>query len=490
MAAGAIGVPSAGTQILPPVAGQTVPTTAPSVPVPTAPLSASGLGRIAYVTPGGDVVVANGDGTQATTVGSDAAVNRFGLAPLAWRQPASDAITYVRRDGALVVAPVTGEEPQIVATDAVVPLDADEDILSWQLTGAMLIYLAEISPGVVVSRVVDFSLADETSPPEIRTIGSRDERTVVEQAFSPVDPFLYQRTVDTVTDRELTLAIVEPFEGGLIPTPLTVFDPTMSPDGRYLYAVLRGTGDVEQIARFNIAELDVEILVDLPRICRPSVSPDATRVVFASGDNCDEVWIMEANGADPHPLTETVSGSATFEVGAFSWSLDSSTISHPACSLVGDEPYCVGGYLDISSDGLSVSARAESGSVSREYRALLRPVTVSVYLDGAFDYEGEMEISTESFGNPIELARGQQVTATGIDDSDSSRTISVDLFHPSNEVWLSGRLAIVDGDVDEEFLFYGRALPVSYGYAKVRGVWTQTATLPARTGQVVIIFKR
>ncbi len=465
--------------------------TAPTVAVPTTtPTTAGGAGRIAYVTPGGDVVVANGDGTGALTVGSDAAVNRWGLAPLAWRQPAADAITYVRKDGALVVAPVTGEEPQIVATDAVVPADADEDIISWQLSGAFLAYVAQPAPGVIESRVIDFSRADEDSPPEVRILGNPDGRDVLAQGFSPVDPVLWQRTADPETGREFTLAIVEPFEGKLLPTPLTVFDPTMSPDGRYLYAVLKGTGDIEQIVRISISGLEVDVLVDLPRICRPSVSPAADKVVFGAGENCEQVWIMDANGADPRPLTERVSGTATFAVGSFSWSLDGRTISHASCKVIGDEPYCTGGYLDISSDGLSVRPRAEAGAVRRESRALLRPVKVTVRVDGGIDYEGEMSIGTESFGDLSEVARGQEVTATGFDDEDATRSVTVEMYHPSNEVWLTGRLRIQDGDVDETMVFYGRALPASYGFAKVRGVWTQTSTLPMRSGQVVITFER
>ena len=46
----------------------------------------------------------------------------------------------------------------VLATDAVVPADAEESILSWDLTGTLLIYLAEPRPGRVEARVVDFSM--------------------------------------------------------------------------------------------------------------------------------------------------------------------------------------------------------------------------------------------------------------------------------------------------------------------------------------------
>ena len=126
----------------------------------------------------------------------------------------------------------------------------------------------------------------------------------------------------------------------------------------------------------------------------------------------------------------------------------------------------------------------------REFRALVRPVEVRIELDGGVEYEAEFEIDTESFGDLIEVARGQLVSATGIDATDPNRRVSVDLYHPTNEVWLTGRLSVEDGSVDETMFFYGRALPASYGFAKIRGVWTQTSSLPMRSGQLIITFKR
>ena len=72
-----------------------------ATPTSTAPPARvrSEKGRIAWVTPSGDVMVARHDGSGATQVGSGAVANAAGLAPLAWRQPGGDAITFVYDDG-------------------------------------------------------------------------------------------------------------------------------------------------------------------------------------------------------------------------------------------------------------------------------------------------------------------------------------------------------------------------------------------------------
>lgn len=448
-------------------------------------------GRIAFVTPAGDVVVADGDGQNALVVGTGAATNRYGLAPLAWRQPTSDAITYVREDGSLVVAPVNGDPERIVADDAVVPPDADERILSWELNGTLLAYIAERGPGETVAKVVDFTSESEDVPPEVREIGSPESRIVLAQEFSPTDPLLWQRTIDAETGEELTLAIVSPDDGRLLPVPVSYFDPVVSPDGAYLYAVDRSAGSVQQLVRVSILDFEQEVIVDSPTICHPAVSPDALKIAFAGGESCDEVWVVNADGTEPTRLTERVAGTTTFEVGRFSWSLDAQTITHANCRYLGNNPVCEGGYYDISVDGRSVEPGAEAGSVLREQVPLLRSVKAAIYLDGALNYDGKMVVGAESIGD--ELLSGElasSVTATAIDEADPTRSFSLSIRNPADSLSVSGAMTIKDGDFDEDFTFFGRLLPARTGYITMRGIWMQTQEFPIRTGQMLLTVQR
>jgi len=471
------------------LAGAQTTTTVDTSPAPKGP------GRIAYVTPSRDVVVADSDGSNARIVGGGAVANAAGLTPLAWRQPAADAITYVRDDGALVVAPVNGDDVQVLATDAVVPAGADENILSWDLSGSLLIYLAQATPTRAESRVVDLTAADEAIPAEIRTIGGGERRTVLAQAFSPLDPIIYQKTADAESGRALTVAIVEPFEGTITGTPYNLDDAVFTPDGKYLFAVSKGSGNVEQLVRITVADpLGVDLVSDHEQVCQPSVSPNSRKVVFAAGPNCSEVWTININGTDPQRIVERAGGDATFAVGAFSWSQDNAIVSHAACTTAGDGldavTTCGGGYLDISVADGSVQAGAEASSVLREFRALIRAVKVQVDITGPINYSGRLQVSSESVENAVKPSEQEVIDVRAVDETDNARSIDLRVAHDPDSVWVSGTLRIIDGDFDETFPFVGRVLPSSYGLAKMRGVWIRSESMPFQSGQLAVTFER
>ena len=47
-------------------------------------------------------------------------------------------------------------------------------------------------------------------------------------------------------------------------------------------------------------------------------------------------------------------------------------------------------------------------------------------------------------------------------------------------------VAVIDSGFDETFPFFGRVLPYSIGYAKLRGLWVRSQKLPVAAGQVVV----
>ena len=476
-------------------ASTTVPkaavTTTSAAPSAFGDRSAREPGRIAFVRPDGEVVVADSDGGNPRTIGTGAVANRFGLAPLAWRQPSSDAVTYVRNDRALVVAPVDGSPSTVLATDAVVPADADESILSWDLTGTLLIYLAEPRPGRVEARVVDFSKATATTPPENRVIGDPDRRRPLAQSFSPVDPLIYQRTADPDTGREFTVSIVAPVGGAQFGTPYTLDDATFSPDGRYIFAVAKGTGATQQLVRLSVLKPGrSDLAFDGPSVCRPRVSPNATKIVFASGKDCGEVWTINADGTGPRRILSAPSPTATFAEGEFSWSADGRVISHAACTRSSGSVRCGGAYLDIAVDGGTATPRAEAGSVLRETRALLRPVKLEVRISGAIDLVTRLRVGSKSVSRLLSKTADDVIDLKAVDESDNSRSVEMKLFLAATGTWLSGTIRVIDGPVDETFPFFGNALPSSYGYAKLRGLWLRSEGIPLEAGQIVIVLER
>ena len=462
-----------------------------ATPTSTAPPARvrSEKGRIAWVTPSGDVMVARHDGSGATQVGSGAVANAAGLAPLAWRQPGGDAITFVRNDRSLVVAPVDGTPAFVVATDAVVPADSDESIISWQLTGSLLTYLAEPTPGRVESRVVDFTRESEGLAAVSRTIGNPDERDVLAQSFLPLDPVIYQRTRSKETGRELTVAVVSPFDGSIAGLPIGLDDVTFSPDGRYAFAVSGGTGRMEQLVRIDMIRPSPKPLDERSRVCRPAVSPDARWIVYAAGSRCEQVWVSRINGADRRRLTRGIDG-VSFATGLFTWTEDGATVTHAACGPGNAPGRCSGEVVDIAVADGTVTRGPEAGSVLREQRSLLRPVTVQVEINGGTKYSGRYEVGSDSVSDLVQEGGAEVVELTLADENEPNRTVQLALARTSGAIWLGGTLRVADGDQRIGFSVIGRVQVGGYGYAKFRGVWLSAAGTPLRSGQVTVTVRR
>ena len=212
--------------------------------------------------------------------------------------------------------------------------------------------------------------------------------------------------------------------------------------------------------------------------------------MFAAGEDCNDVWVINANGDKPRKISAKVSGGADFTLGVFSWSRDGRSISHASCTKDGDRSSCGGGYWDISSDGRTARRGGVAGSVLREQRPLIRPVKVRIEIDGPIRYNARMQVGSQSVGQHVGRSNAQLLEATASDENDPTRTFELKLHNPADSSWVAGSLRIVDGDVDETFTFFGRALLASYGYAKVRGVWLRTGGVPLQSGQLVMTLER
>lgn len=472
-----------------PAAAQVDPraTTSTTVSGPTRPTTTARPGRVAWVTPSGEVVVGESDGSQPRTIATGAVANGLGLAPLAW-SPVGDALAYVRGDGALVVAPVRGGPPVIAATDAVVPPDASENILSFDFTGVAIGYLRQLPGGRVQAAVTFF---DGERRGEVVPLTDPDNRIPIELQFSPLDPYLFLRSKDVETGREFTIALVDPFNASPFASPFTVDDPVFAPDSAYLYGVVnRG---LDQLVRVDTATARFELLITQDRICGPQPSPDGKRIVYAAGPECAEVWVANADGSDRRQIVPTIGGTASFAVGSFSWSLDGATVSHPACRATGSVLACGGPYLDIATDGSGTKVRANARSVRREARPLVKPLKVRIEISGPLRYDGRMLISSDSGGDLLrQRAGGTVVSARGVDERDARRIFAVKVLTASDTRWVSGTVKVTDpdADFDDEVTVFGQVLLQSFRFATFRGVWLDTSAMPLRSGRIDVTVYR
>jgi len=489
-----VGLAALGSE---PMGAQVSPTSvlqpaAPTSSAPTTVLGDGGIGtrpgRIAYVTLAGDVVVAASDGSSPVTIGTSAATNAAGLAPLAW-SPVGSQIAYVRTDGALVLADVkAAAPPQIVATDAVVPPDASEDLLSFDVTGVSISYLAAGLNGVAQAKL---ALYDGAQKGEFIALSDPATRRPLAIQYSPLDPYLLLRSADVETGKEFSVAVVEPFSGTPFATPFSVDDPVFAPDGAFVYGVVAAKGR-EQLARIDAGTAKVAVLGEHDRVCRPMPSPDGKLIVFAAGASCQEVWVMDFDGANERMVLDSVGGSSSFVDGIFSWALDGSQVSHAACRELEAGAACGGAYWDIPLNGSSPKARAVAGSVRREQRSLVKALKVKVELTGPIQYSERLLVAVkESSGRLLERRRDSTIDVSGVDERDPQRIFTIQAVVAKDSRWISGTFRVQDpSGFDQKVTFFGSVLVQSYRFAAVRGVWVSTTAMPLRSGRFDVVIYR
>ena len=443
-------------------------------------------GRIAYVTPSGDVFVAESDGSKAIRIGGGAAANSDGLAPIAWG-PVGDIIAYVRTDGALVFAPANGRgETRIVATDAIVPATGGENLLSFDPTGVAITYLRATPSGVPQVALVYFDGFNEGT-----TLALSDPATRVplEVAFSPLDPFLYLRSADVETGREFTVAVIEPRGEKAIASPLSVDDPIISPDGAFMYGVLNK--GIDQIIGVDATSGRVNLIREQDRICNPTPSPDAKRIVYGAGPTCSEVWVIDADGLNPKRIVQPMGGAVSFASGDFSWTLDGRTVSHAACTASIETATCGGAYLDIKVAGGAVVTRAVAGSVMRENRPLVKAIKVKVEATGPIAFSDRLLISQRSGGALLDLRNGGASDVTAVDERDPRRSFAVRMVASEDSSFVSGTIRVQDpSGFDQTFSVIGSVAVRSLRALSLRGIYISTSSMPFRSGRINLTLYR
>jgi Tol biopolymer transport system component len=446
-------------------------------------------GRIAYVTPTGEVVIAKSDGSSPQVIGEGAEQVQSGLAPLAW-SPDGVRIAYIRNDGAVVLASTDfSSPPEVVATDAILTPFATEDVLSFLVTGQAVAYPRRAPGGRSVASVAYFD-----GPDKGRIIDMTDPNTRIPTAFqfSPIDPYLYLQSVDLETLKNFTTAVIDPLGGQLRSSPYSLNDPVLAPDGAYLYGVVQ-VGDRQQLIRIDSVTLDLTPLRDQDRICKPMPSPDGKRIVYAAGPNCGQVWTIGSDGSAPKELAANVGSSSSFAAGAFSWSLDGSVISHASCRGLQVGAACGGAYWDIPVNGRGIRARALATSVRREFRPLLKPIKAAIDIKGPVEYSAKMLLSSDVAAPALEVhPSGALALGVAADKNDPSRSLTIKFLQNTNARFLMGTIQVIDPKqkMNRTFTILGSIVVQSYRYASLRGIWLSTTSMPLQSGQIDLTLYR
>lgn len=481
--------------------------TTPGLGSPTSTTSAGDpSGQVAYVTPDGRVWVGQGD-AGPIEVAQGAALGRGGQGGVAVA-PTGDVVAFIRGDGALVVVPIAGGAPVVLATDAVTSSLGRDPSLAWDATGANLAYLAVgtqdmavprsatprplSGPGVfrvplpegVLGNVVKVVSREGR---ELTRIGDPSERSYVGVTVSPSDDLLVLESVIPGTNRRYTL--VAATSSTEIPTYFSADDPAFAPDGRYVVAVGPAKGRRE-LVRIDTDTLTRSTLATSPTMCNPNVSPDGTRIVYGGGRRCSRLMLVSSKGGRPVDITPPgTSDAATFGVATPGWTTDGRWLTLAPCRNDAERVECDGpiGFLDPD------TGQQRTGPTATTVAPIVRPLVQDVYFD--VDLRGPVEFSHSFLIDPT--VQGT-LTNTEVDGGrlkgrmvDEGTALVVDLSSDGGE-FVTGAVSVRDPEsgLDRSFMVLGRMSVLGVRVFSISGVWISTDGLPWATGKFDMAIRR
>ena len=463
-------------------------------------------GQVAYVTPDGRVWIGQG-GAAPVEIAQGAAIGRGGQAAVAIA-PTADLVAFIRSDNSLVVVPIAGGEPRVLATDAVTSSLGRDQSIAWDATGTSIAYLAVGTadmaeprsaqrpplhdpssfavplPVGVLGNVV--KIVSRLGEP-ISRLGDPSVRSYVGVTWSPADDLLILQSVVPGTTQRYTL--VAATSGTETPTYFSADDPAFAPDGRFIVAVGPAKGRRE-LVRISTDTLDRTTLVTDDSICDPVVSPDGTRIVYAGGRDCSHLMVISSKGGKALDITPAgTPDTATFGVAPPGWTTEGRWLTLAPCRNDAGRVECEGPITFLNPD----SGRTRSGFTAATVAPLVRPLVQDVYLD--VDLRGPIEFNHSFVLDPT--VQGQLTDTEGDGGRlrgrlvDGGTVMQVDLRAEGGAA-VTGQITITDPEsgIDRTFMVLGRPTVLGVRVFSISGIWISTADLPWATGRFDMAVRR
>ena len=471
-------------------------------------------GPVVYVDAAGRVLLGEGAGTPVE-LASDAAVGASDLGAVAMA-PTGDVIAYVRRDGALVSLPVpiggVGDPPTVLATDVALDAVGAGPSLVWDPTGVQVAYIAvgtedmveprpeeppPLSSNVGVYRVPlpegalgnVVKVVDRTGAPVVR-LGDPSTRSMVGIASSLSDDLLMLESVAPDTGKPYTLALATAGSDELIPTLLSADDPAFSPDGNFIVVVGPDKGGQELI-RVATDSLERATLTSGGTICDPAVSPDSTRIVYGTGEDCDQLQVISSRGGAPVDITPPRRpGDSTFGAGALGWTQDGRHVTFADCRRTDGPVECGGTVTFLDPDRMAVTDGPSASTVAPLVRPLLQSLRLDLVMAGPIEYSASFQVSAELEGELTELDEGTSRIAAELTEGDQS--LAIDLQVQEGAKFATGTMTVVDPEagIDRTFLVLATPSVIGVRVVSLTGMWISTDDLPVISGEFRLAIRR
>jgi hypothetical protein len=501
----AAGVASAAGPVVPPAAGSAALASSPdretAAPVPR--------GQVASVTADGGVWL--GDGANPPVrIAEAAALGAAGQAAVAVA-PTADVVAYVRADGALVLVPVGGGVPSVIATDVVLTSLGREPSIAWNAAGDQIAYLARGTEAMVMPRsptppplsspevfrvplpqgvLGDVVQVVDRTGSQMNRIGDPSLRSYIGVTWSPGDDLMLLTSVIPGTDRRYTLVAATGTSTTETPTVVSADQPTFAPDGRAIFAVGPAKG-FREIIGISTDNLSRRTLASAPAVCQPAVSPDGTRIAFGSGEDCSRLWLVSTAGGEPIDVTPAGSpDDARFGVAELGWSADGRFIVTPACRERGRAVECNGPSVFLDPDSGRVVAGPEATTTATVRRPLTQDVWVDVDLRGPLEFRASFVVDPAARGRLTDLGDGREVLEAEL--TDGTRELSLKMTLAAGSTFVNGSMTVVDpgAGVDRTLLVMGRANVVGVRVFSISGIWMTSEDLPWATGRFDVAIRR
>lgn len=466
-------------------------------------------GRVAYVTADGRLLL--GTGAEAPVeLAADAAVGAadIGAAEVA---PTADLVAYVREDGALVALPAGGGAPTVLAADVALDALGGGSVLAWDPTGSQVAYIAEGTedmalprpetpqplsgpdvfrvplPTGVVGNVV--KVVDRTGV-EVNRIGDPTTRSMVSVTTSQSDDLMILESVAPDTGQPYTLLLATSGSPDELPTVLSADDPAFAPDGSFVVAVGPDKGGRE-LLRIETDQLARTTLVSTDRICHPTVSPDSTRIVYGTGEDCSKLHLVSSRGGQPVDITPPARpGDASFAAGGLGWTPEGRFVTFADCRSTDGPLRCGGPVTFLDPDRRHTIAGPEASTVAPVRQPLLQDLQLDLVLRGPLTYDGTFPVDTEAEGETRQL--GEDTGLADLQLVDGERELRVEVQVERGVDFAAGRLTVRDPEagVDRSLLVLGTPSIIGIRVVSLTGMWVTTDDLPFASGEFRLALRR
>ncbi len=466
-------------------------------------------GQVVYITADGDVLVGIGEAVPRK-IGRGAAVGANGQGAVAIA-PTADVVAYVAEGGLLVFVPIAGGEVKYAAGDVSLEALGNEPILAWNATGDRLAYVAngteeEVVPPGDRPRTLQDPLSSPVPLPDagigtvirvvdkqgsgLAHIGDPSQRWMIGVHWSPADPIMLVESVVPGTDDRYTLAAAADDSVRVFPTPLSADQPDFAPDGSFIVGVGSAKGS-QELLRVAMDTLELDALVLEDRICRPSISPDASRIAYGAGENCNKLMLVSSLGGQAFEVTPIdAPDTLNFDAGGPSWTADGKFITWAGCLEEAGEIDCGGPTQFLEPDSGRLLDGPEAVTIEPIRRALVQDVWLDIDLRGPLEFRHSFLINPETQAGLTEGEEdGGYITA---EMSDGAVTLAMQMTADAESPFLTGTMALKDPEtgIDRTFFVLGRATLLGVRVFSITGVWYSSDELPFATGEFNLAVRR